>query len=134
MTKIQYPTVGQLERSLSQRIAAFWRNQLGKQPTKVVCYLFDNKLAVVAENTLTPLESLLNQAQQQLFANEIRAKVNQLLKPELKNLIEEVLQVAVTEILFDTALISGYSGLIAILADSPQVRPSNNQLAKQKQF
>ena len=42
-----YPTRGQLERTLSQRIQALYRNQLEHQPSRVTCQLFDEKLAII---------------------------------------------------------------------------------------
>lgn len=35
------PTRGQLERTLSQRILALYRNELGHQQSKIECLLFE---------------------------------------------------------------------------------------------
>ena len=43
----QLPTRGQLERTLSQRIQAFYRQQLGHQPSKVICQIFESKIAII---------------------------------------------------------------------------------------
>ena len=45
-------TKGELERQLSQKIQAFYRRQLGHQPSKVTCQLFDSKLAVIIEDSI----------------------------------------------------------------------------------
>lgn len=55
------PTKGQLERSLSQKVLALYRNQLGQQPSKVSCQLCDEKWIIILEDSLTPPEQILAQ-------------------------------------------------------------------------
>jgi uncharacterized protein YbcI len=51
-------TRGQLERTLSQRIQAFYRDKLGHQPSKITCQISDRNLLIVLENSITPAEQL----------------------------------------------------------------------------
>ncbi|MFZ1030101.1 MAG: DUF2294 domain-containing protein [Limnoraphis robusta] len=115
-------TRGQLERNLSQRIQAFYRQELGHQPTKVTCQLFDCKIAIIVENSITPAEQLLSDAGQDELAEEVRAGLKDATQPKLKALIEEILAVDVIDILSEAKLETGRMGIIAVLTQSPQVR------------
>ncbi|MGH2413250.1 MAG: DUF2294 domain-containing protein [Microcystaceae cyanobacterium] len=117
-------TRGQLERKISQCIQALYREQLGHQPSKVTCQLFDNKLAIILEDSITPAEQLLVQEGQEELAQQVRLTLDDATKPQLKTLIEEILKVDVTDLLSDATLETGRTGIIAVLQDSPQVRSS----------
>ena len=69
------PTRGKLERSLSQRIQALYRSQLGQQTSHAVCDLLDNKLIIVIENGVTQPEKLLAQNGQQDLALQVRSQL-----------------------------------------------------------
>ncbi len=116
------PTRGQLERTLSQRIQAFYRHQLGHQPAKVTCQLFDEKLAIILEDSITPTEQLLLEEEQEELAQQVRSSLNDVTKPQLKALIEEIVEVSVIDLLSDSTLETGRTGIVAVLADTPQVR------------
>lgn len=116
------PTRGQLERNLSQRILALYRSQLGHQPTQVSCNLVDEKLIVVLENAITPPEQLLAQNGQEDLAQQVRLELEAVIQAQIKQLIEEVLGVAVTDLLNDATLQTGRTGTIAILEGIPKFR------------
>lgn len=116
------PTRGQLERDISQRIQSFYRQQLGHQPSKVSCQLFKEKLAIIVENSVTPAEQLLAKEGEEDFAEKVRASLDEIIKPQIKELIEEILKIDVTDLLSDATLETGRTGIIAILAETPQVR------------
>ncbi len=116
------PTRGQLERSLSQRLQAFYRDHLGHQPDKVTCQLFDEKLAVIIENSITPPEQLLADRGQTELAEQVRSELDDAIQPQLKVLIEEVLGVSVVDLLTDATIETGRTGIIAVLEDTPEVR------------
>lgn len=118
----QSPTRGQLERTLSQRIQSFYRDRLGHQPSKVTCQLFDEKLAIILENSITNAEELLIEEGQQELAQQVRTNLDDAIKPKLIALIEEILQVEVTDLLSDSTLETGRTGTIAVLANTPEVR------------
>lgn len=116
------PTRGQLERNLSQRIQSFYANQLGHRPTKVTCQLFDAKLAIVIEDSVTlPEKLLINQGQEEL-AEQVRSGLDEAIEPQLKQLIEEILEIKVLDLLSDVTLNTGRGGIIAVLSDTPSVR------------
>ncbi len=118
----ELPTYGQLERTLSQRIQALYRTQIGHQPSKVTCQFFDEKLAIVVEDSITSAEELLLTEGKEDLAEEFRSSLGDAIEPRLKNLIEEILSVGVSDLLSDATLTTGRTGIIAILTASPQVR------------
>lgn len=117
-----YPTRGQIERTLSQRIQALYRTQLEHQPSKVTCQLFDEKIAVILEDSITQPEQLLVSQGQEELAEKVRAELDQALQPQLKTLIEEVVGVDVVDILSNAKLETGRTATVVILANSPPVR------------
>ena len=116
------PTRGQLERKLSQRILALYRSQLGHQPTQVSCILVDQKLIIVLENVITQPEQLLAKNGQEGLAQQVRSELEAVIQSQLKELIEKVLDVTVTDLLNDTTLETGRTGTIAILKATPKFR------------
>lgn len=117
-----YPTRGQLERTLSQRIQALYRNQLEHQPSRVTCQLFDEKLAIILEDSITQPEQLLVNNGQAELAEKVRAELDDVLQPQLKELIEEIVGVSVVDLLTNAKLETGRTATVVILANPPQVR------------
>jgi len=117
-----YPTRGQIERNLSQRIQALYRTQLEHRPSRVVCQIFDEKIAIVLEDSITQPEQLLVDNGQEELAEEVRSKLDDALEPQLKALIEEVVGVPVIDLLSDAKLETGRTATVVILAEMPQVR------------
>lgn len=116
------PTSGQLERTLSQRIQALYRQQLGHQPSKVTCQFFADKLVIFLENSITNAELLLAQEKQEELAEQVRLNLDRATRPMLKALIEEILSVRVVDLLSDATLETGHTGIIAVFDNPPQVR------------
>lgn len=127
------PTRGQVERTLAQRIQALYREQLGHQPTKVICQLSDQNVVVVMEGSITPPELLLAQTGRLELAEQVHSDLDDAIQPQLKALIEETLNVTVIEVLSDATLKTGRTGIIALLTDTPNVRtptPNNNKVRR----
>lgn len=116
------PTRGQIERTLSQRIQSLYRNQLEHNPSRVVCQIFDDKIAIVLEDSITQPEQVLVENGQEELAQQVRLELDEALQPQLKALIEEVVGVTVIDLLSNAKLDTGRSATVAILAESPQVR------------
>lgn len=115
-------TRGQLERTLSQRIQALYRNQLGHQPSKVTCQIFEEKIAIILENSLTKPEQLLAQSGREDLAERVRSDLDEVIQPQLKALIEEVVGVSVVDLLSDAKIDTGRTGTIAVLSEVPRLR------------
>jgi uncharacterized protein YbcI len=116
------PTIGQLERSLCQKIQALYREQLGHLPGKVTCQIFGEKLAVVIEDSLTQPEKLLVEEGQEELVTQVRSDLDEAIQPQLKAVIEAVLEVNVLDLLSDATLSTGRTGLIVVLDKTPEVR------------
>lgn len=119
-------TRGQAERTLSQRIQAMYRSQLGHQPGKITCQIFDEKLAIVIEDSVTQPEQLLAEEGRVELAEQVRADLDSAIRPHLKTLIEDVLNVEVLDLLSDATLETGRTGMIVVLESPPQVRASTS--------
>ncbi|WP_121968486.1 DUF2294 domain-containing protein [Leptolyngbya sp. BC1307] len=122
METTEQQTVGQLEREVSQKMQALYRKYLGHQPSKVTCQLFDEKLAIILEDSVTQPEQLLAQDGQLELAKQVRADLNQAIRPQVKALVESILKVEVLDLLSDATLKTGRTGIIVILSDTPAVR------------
>ncbi|MCU0525384.1 MAG: DUF2294 domain-containing protein [Elainella sp. Prado103] len=119
-------TRGQLERNLSQQIQSLYRIQLGHQPSKVTCQLFDEKLAIIIENSVTQPEQLLAEEGKLELAEQVRADLDQAMRPQLRSLVETELGVTVLDLLSDATLETGRTGMIVVLENSPPVRQSSS--------
>ncbi len=115
-------TCGQLERKLSQKIQQFYRSNLGHQPSKVTCQLFDTKLVIILEDSITNAEQLLVNEGKNDLAEEVRSNLDEATKPKLQQLVEEITDVKVLDILSDATLDTGRTGMIAVLSATPKVR------------
>lgn len=116
------PTRGQLERTLSQGIQALYRTQLGHQPSKVACQLFDEKLVIIIEDSVTQPEKLLAEEGRENLAEQVHSDLDQAIRPHLKALIESTIGVQVVDLMSDGTLETGRTGVIAVLENAPTVR------------
>lgn len=119
------PTRGQLERTLSQRIQALYRNQLGHRISNVDCQILEQKIVIVLEKAVTQPEQLLVGDGKEELVEEIHSSLKAAIQPQLKELIETIVGVTVVDLLSDTTLETERTGMIAVLAEAPQVRESN---------
>lgn len=130
--KSSYPTAGQLERDISQKIRSMYRNEFGHQPSKVECHLLGNKLLISLEDVITPIEKFLVEGESLHLVEQVRSCIDETIKPKIKELVEEISQVSVTNCLYDTAIATGCAGAILILASPPQIRRAKAHSFKTK--
>ena len=116
------PTIGQLEREISNRIRSLYNAQLGQRIGKIICHFFDTQLAITIENSVTFAEKTLLASGNNILAEQVRFDLDKIIKPLLKNTIEEVIHTSVLELMNHTNLASGRTGIIAILEQLPAVR------------
>ncbi|HEY9809068.1 MAG TPA: DUF2294 domain-containing protein [Halomicronema sp.] len=126
-------TRGQLERTLSQRIQALYRTQLGHKPTKIDCQICDDKISIVLEDSITKPEQLLAENGQEELAKQVRSELNDMIQVQLKELLEEVLKIPVLDLLTNAKLDTGRTGTIVVLERAPQFRerPSTTPAKKE---
>ena len=122
-----FPTIGQLERELSQKISALYRTQFGHQVSKVDCHLFDNKLIVFFEDVITPVEQVLIETESLQLLSQVRAFLDRSIQPKLENLIKEIIKVEISKCIYNTAIEAESAIAIIILVSSPQVRSKKYQ-------
>lgn len=115
-------TVGQLERSISQKIQALYKQHLGHQPSKVTCQMLNSKITIILENSITQPEQLLLEEGKVALAEKVRTDLNQALRPQIRALIEEILDVKVLDLLSDATIETARTGIIVILSNEPNVR------------
>jgi uncharacterized protein YbcI len=120
------PTRGQLERTLSQRIQALYRTQLGQQPSRVQCQIFDGKVVIILEDSITKPEKVLVDNGQEELAEKVRDDLEKAMHPQLSELIREIVGIDVVDVLSDATFETGRTGTIAVLADAPQFRDSQS--------
>ncbi len=125
MTQQLY-TRGQLERELSQKIQAFYRSHLGHRPSKVTCQLFDTKLAVIVEDSITNAEQILFDEGKDDLAKKVRSNLENAIQPDLEKLIEEITKVEVLDMLSDATLETRRTGTKIIINKTPQIRNPEN--------
>jgi uncharacterized protein YbcI len=124
MTDILF-TRGQLERKLSQEIQSLYRRHLGHQPSKVTCQIFDAKLAVIIEGSITNAEQILIEEGKKELAEEVHSNLDNSIELKLRELIENVAEVEIIDLLSDATLDTGRTGIIAVLNNTPKVRNPN---------
>ncbi|MGB3767315.1 MAG: DUF2294 domain-containing protein [Phormidesmis sp.] len=117
-------TAGQMEREVSQKIQALYKRVLGHQLGRVTCQLFDSRIAIILEDSISqPVKLLLEDAQIEL-AQRIRTDLDSAMQPQIKALLASILGVEVLDVLSDATLSTGRTGIIGVLSCPPSVRNS----------
>jgi len=113
------PTLEQLEQNLSQQVIVLFQTYLGHQINKVACKLAEKSITIVAEDSITRLEKFLSQSDRYELAKQVRVALLKALEPEIKLLIEEVLNVPVIDVMYDSGFETGRTSIVAVLAATP---------------
>lgn len=116
------PSRGEMERNLSQSIQALYRDQLSCRVGKISCHIFGQQVAIVIENSVTSLEKLLNNSEDQSFVGDLRIRIDRIIKSELIAKIKQNLGVEVIDLTIDTTLEHNFTGILALLNEMPQIR------------
>lgn len=122
MNNTEQRTVGQIEREVSQKMQSLYKKHLGHQPSKVTCQLFDSKLAIVLEDSVTQPEKLLAEKGQTDLAQRVHDNLNDAMQSQIRSLVGSILDVEVIDIMSDATLETGRTGVIVILSNTPTVR------------
>ncbi|MEH2224879.1 DUF2294 domain-containing protein [Nostoc sp.] len=116
------PTIGQLETEISQRIISLYNDRLGKSPSQIICHFFDTEIVISLENSVTQAEQTLLKGGYDTLAEQVRLYLEKIIKPDLKNLIEEIIGQPVLYLMTNTNLATGRTGIVVILKELPEVR------------
>ena len=117
-------TAGQVERELAQSINALYRSQLNHQPARVNCQLSSHRLTVVIEDAVTQPEKLLSDSGNSALVEQIRLRLEEIIQPQMRNLIEDILGITVLDVLSDVTIDTRRGGMIVILESAPNFRGS----------
>ncbi|MGF1570589.1 MAG: DUF2294 domain-containing protein [Nodosilinea sp.] len=118
------PTRGQLERTLSQQFQKLYREHLGHSTGKVCCELSENRLTIIVEDSLTQPEKLLLEKSDSKLTEQVRDDLDEAIRPEIIKLVEGVLDQKVADIMSDTTLETGRTGVMVVLADEAEAPTS----------
>jgi uncharacterized protein YbcI len=116
------PSRGEMERSLSQSIQAFYRDELSCRVGKISCHILGDRVAIVIENSVTSLEKLLSSSEDRSFVRDLRDRIDYIVKSELVTKIKTNLGVDVIDLTIDTTLEHNFTGILALLDEMPQIR------------
>lgn len=124
-------TRGQIERALCQQIQALYRDLLGQYPHSAISRVFDRRLIVLLQDTSPQVERFLHLTGQAMLAEQMNREVEAALKPRIKAVIEEILQIKVVTLLLMSDLEQGFSCVAALLEDSPNLREKISKPSRQ---
>jgi len=112
------PTVGQLERQLSQAMQSSYSKWTGHSPRCVLCHVVGPIINVLLQDSITPLEGFLCDAQPDL----IRAGIHEKMRCLIAEIATEICGVSTQSVMLDSSVDSGLTGIIIVLTASPKVR------------
>lgn len=119
---MSHPTIGQLEREISQRLSSLYYEILGQRPSQILCHFFDTELVISLENSVTQTERILMYEGYEILAEQVRSSLYKIIKPQLQTLIEEVIGNPIVDLMLNTNLATGRTGIIIVLKQVPDVR------------
>ena len=125
-------TRGEMERNLSQSVQAFYRDRLGCRTDKVSCHIINEQVAIAIHNPITPVEVLLNSYQDASFVRDLRGRIDGIVKDQLCSKMEEITGVQVIALTIDTTLENNLTGIVALLAQKPELRELKRNSNKSK--
>ncbi len=116
------PTRGQLERQMSQTLQSLYRQQFGHLLSKITCHLFADKVAIVAEGSVTSIEEILFKHSRVDLARSVRLAISEDFTTQVKQAVGKILEVEIIDIMTDSAIETGYLGIIIFLQNAPEIR------------
>ncbi|MEH2234856.1 DUF2294 domain-containing protein [Nostoc sp.] len=114
--------IAQLEIEISQRMIKLYNDRIGKPPSQIICHFFDTEIVISLENSVTQAEQTLLKGGYDSLAEQVRLYLDKIIKPELKNLIEEIIGQPVLYLMTNTNLATSRTGIIVVFNQLPDVR------------
>jgi uncharacterized protein YbcI len=115
---------------LRSQLHAFYQTELGHQPEEISCQLSRTTLAIVVKNSVTQPERLLLDHGQHHLVRRIRSNLEKVMRPQIKEVIEQLTEVAVIDLLMDTHLHTNQTSIIALLSNAPSRRTTQTHVIK----
>ncbi|MEH2263140.1 DUF2294 domain-containing protein [Nostoc sp.] len=113
--------IGQLETEISQQIVKLYNKRIGKSPSQIICHFLDAEIVISLENSVTQAEYTLLKEGYATLAEQVRLYLETIIKPELKSLIEVIIGQPVLELMTNTNLATGRTGIIVVFNQLPDV-------------
>jgi uncharacterized protein YbcI len=101
--------IKKLESFLSKRIKDIYEVQLKQQVSIITYQLFEQTLVIVMDGSITQVEQFLIENERQELAKQVRETIDNIVSPQIRSTIEEVMEVNVIDFLFDTTIDSNSS-------------------------
>ena len=84
-------TKGEIEAKISESMIKFQREQLGRGAESAKTYIIDDMIIVRLKGVLTPAEKQLSRKDKgRALVKEIRYQLEEIIRPELENIIAEI--------------------------------------------
>ncbi len=112
--------IRKIETLLSQKIKDVYQDKLEHQLDNISYRLFERTLIIMMEGTITSPEKLLKSSARLDLAKQVRESIDSVIHPQIKDIIEEVLNVKVIDFLSDTTIDNDLTGAIAIFEFKPR--------------
>lgn len=109
-----------IESVLIPKIKDIYHQELEQKLDNISYKLFDRILVILIEGIITSPEKLLQKKQRGDLAKQVRTTVDGVIHPQIKKIIEEVLEVKVIDFLTDTTMNNNLTGAIAIFEFTPK--------------
>lgn len=106
--------VAALEQLLSEEIQNIYTQELEQELSQISCNLDDRVLVITLEGVITPPEQLLNRNNYVELVNRVRDELDRIIQPKIKNLIEQTIDIKITDFLCDTEIDTSRTGVIVI--------------------
>jgi uncharacterized protein YbcI len=103
-----------LESVLSEKIKNLYEERLTQPINKIYYHVFEQTIAIVIEGSVTQVERFLIDRDRASLAQQIRLAIDSNLCSQIKNSIEENLNVTVVDLLFDTSINTNRTGVIVV--------------------
>ncbi|MEH2073685.1 MAG: DUF2294 domain-containing protein [Nostoc sp.] len=113
--------IGQLETEISQQIVKLYNKRIGKSPSQIICHFLDAEIVISLENSVTQAEYTLLKEGYATLAEQVRLYLETIIKPELKSLIEVIIGQPVLELMTNTNLATGRTGIIVVFNQLPDI-------------
>lgn len=113
----------QLENLISEKIQNLYLEHLKQQLQKISYRWQSNRLTLVMEGTVTQPEQLLYQCDRRTLAYRVRNTIDLVILPKIKQEIEKIAEVNITDFLCDTKIETGRTGVIIIFQLKPDYSP-----------
>ncbi len=102
------------EKFLGEQIKKIYAQELEQELSQVSCHFDDRVLVITLEGVITPPEQLLNRNNYVQLVHRVRGELDRIIQSKIKALIEQTINVKITDFLCDTAIETGRTGVIVI--------------------